>query len=135
MVYLPPKRAAVLALGLGTVFILGGEQRIQGASYATIRAYGGHNLWGLGLLGLAIILWAASSHLARVLFHAYGCAATGYGLFALAVFDAARNDPGAGLTGIVMYAWVAYIHAVAASAVSRGRVAAFVLRRRTKRGQ
>ncbi|KQU33576.1 hypothetical protein [Rhodococcus sp. Leaf233] len=122
-VYLPPFRAAVLAFFLGTAFIIGGPDRIAGPSYATLRQFGGEIIWGIGFLMVAVILLAASKFSARILFHAYMAAATGYALFALAVLDAARQLEQGGLTGIVVYTWVAWIHILAAAANSRGRLA------------
>ncbi|OZE77235.1 hypothetical protein CH305_18540 [Rhodococcus sp. 15-649-2-2] len=122
-VYLPPFRAAVLAFFLGTAFIIGGPERIAGPSYATLRQFGGEIIWGIGFLMVAVILLAASKFSARVLFHAYMAAATGYALFALAVLDAARQLETGGLTGIVVYTWVSWIHILAAAANSHGRFA------------
>lgn len=126
--HLSPFRAAVLAFFLGAAFLVGGPKRIGGPSYATLREFGGEIVWGIGFLVVALILLAASHLSHRVLFHAYMAAATGYGLFALAVFDAARQLETAGLTGIVVYTWVAWIHVLAAAANSRGRIAIALLR-------
>ncbi|OZF47578.1 hypothetical protein [Rhodococcus sp. 14-2470-1a] len=125
--YLPAFKAAVLAFFLGGAFLVGGPDRIGGPSYTTVRETGGEIVWGIGFLVLSVFLFAASRS-SRVLFHAYMAAATGYGLFALAVLDAARELETAGLTGIVVYTWVAWLHVHAAVACSRKRVAKALLR-------
>lgn len=118
---LTPFRAACLAGPLGAVMLLGGPRRVGGPSYSTVVATGGEIVWGIGFLLLSIALLVANRFTHRLLFHAYMAAATGYGLFVLAFISAAYSTPTAGLTGIVVYGWVAWLHVLAGTDVSTGR--------------
>jgi len=120
--YIPPFQASVLALLLGMVLLIGGPDRISGPSYTTVVATGGEFVWGVGFLVLALIFWICSKVLQWGLFQAYMTAATAYLLFAVAFIDAARSIDSAGLTGIVVYGWVAWVHVLAAASVSEGKL-------------
>lgn len=118
---LTPWRAAWLAGPLGAVMLLGGPERVGGPSYTTVRDTGGEVVWGIGFLILSVALLVAYRWTHRLLFHAYMAAATGYGLFVLAFISAAYVMPTAGLTGIVVYGWVAWMHVLAGTDAATGR--------------
>lgn len=129
---LTPVRAALLAGPLGIVMLLGGPVRVSGPSFDTVRDTGGEVVWGVGFLLLSVVLLSASHWRSRqgdVLFHAYMTAATGYGLFVAAFVSSAVQLETAGLTGIVVYSWVAYLHMMAAVAAPPGFWGRMVLRR------
>lgn len=124
---LTPFRAACLAGPLGAVMLLGGPARVGGPSYSTVRDTGGEIVWGIGFLILSATLLITYRWTHRLLFHAYMAAATGYGLFVLAFVSAAYVMPTAGLTGIVVYGWVAWMHVLAGADAATGeRLARFV---------
>ncbi|SNS58571.1 hypothetical protein [Rhodococcoides kyotonense] len=125
---LTPFRAACLAGPLGVVMLLGGPRRVGGPSYSTVVATGGEVVWGIGFLILSVALLVANRWWHRLLFHAYMAAATGYALFVAAFISAAFSMSTAGLTGIVVYGWVAWMHIIAAAAVSTGAISRFLLR-------
>ena len=125
---LSPFRAACLAGPLGAVMLLGGPRRVGGPSYTTVVATGGEIVWGIGFLILSVALLVANRWWHRLLFHAYMAAATGYALFVSAFLFAAYTQPTAGLTGIVVYGWVLWLHIDAAASVSTGRFSWIALR-------
>lgn len=121
--YIPPFQASILALLLGVVLLIGGPDRISGPSYTTVVATGGEVVWGVGFLVLSLIFWVCSKIIHWGLFQAYMTAATAYLLLAVALADAARSLDTAGLTGVVVYGWVAWVHVLAAASIGEGRLA------------
>ncbi|OZE95099.1 hypothetical protein CH302_19355 [Rhodococcus sp. 15-2388-1-1a] len=99
-----------------------------GPSYTTVVATGGEVVWGIGFLILSVALLVANRWWHRLLFHAYMAASTGYALFVSAFLVAAFTQSTAGLTGIVVYGWVLWLHIDAAASVSTGRFSLLVWR-------
>ncbi|RPA65824.1 hypothetical protein EF294_03550 [Gordonia oryzae] len=98
---------SVLLLGLAAVLILGGQQRVSGPSYKFVHDLGGSDVWGLLFFAGAFAVAIASLKWPRALKWALRLAAVSFLLFALAGIGAAIASPIAGLTGIVVYLWLA----------------------------
>lgn len=113
----PPlrRRPVVLALGLGAILILGGQRRVSGPSYTVVHDIGGPYGWGIAFVLLGVLmLIGGGARWPRTTPMAYRLAAAGYFLFAWACVGAAIESDVAGLTGIVTYTWVSWLHMSAA---------------------
>lgn len=96
-------------LGFGLVLTLGAESRVSGASFATMREYGGHITWGAAFTAVGVIVAVGPLIGRRFL----GIALTTAGVLHLllaAGFIAAAQQPNAALTGALTYPLVAVLH-------------------------
>lgn len=99
--------SAILFLALAAVLVAGGQRRVSGPSYKFIHDLGGADVWGAAFFGVAALVGVASIRWHRVLPWALRIAAVAFLLFAIAGIGAAIASPIAGLTGIVVYLWLA----------------------------
>lgn len=113
-----PLQSIVLALWIGLCFLLGGSERISAPTYNVIRTYGGETLWGLGYVIVTVALFVTWRWFHHGLFLAYVAAASGYLMFAVSVARAASTVSSVSWIATGVFAWLSWVHAMAANRVS-----------------
>lgn len=108
---------AGLNIGLGLVLVLGGPLRTSNAAFDTARAVAPIHVWGAGFLLCGLLSWAVINkpHAGQWLLVLGGSLYTFWGT---AFILSALHSATAGLTGIVVYLWLALLHLLAGTGMA-----------------
>jgi hypothetical protein len=114
----PGVLVGLLNLGLGLVLLFGAPSRTSSPSLAVAREAMPMRAWGLLFLIGGVVCLAAHLHRTRgaVL---VGVGAGIHAFWAATLLEAADRDSHAGLTGCVVYGWVAVLHITVAVRLAR----------------
>lgn len=109
----------VCGAGLGILLLASPDKRLSAPAFAAAAATpGGLAVWGLAFLflGVGLIVVARLTHPATALL-ALGAGI--YAFWALAQLIAALQNPEAAITGVWIYGFLGYVHALAAIDIER----------------
>jgi hypothetical protein len=113
-----PLQAMLLALGVALAFLLASPERFTSPIYGAVNKFGGEAAWGSAFCGVAVALFVCWRWFHHGLFLAYLLAATANALFAWAAWNAFTADSAVAPIAFVYTAWVAIVHAMAATRAS-----------------
>lgn len=114
----PGSLLGILNTGIGTVLIIGSPLRTSSPSLAAARDLMPIHAWGVTFL-LGGIICLAAHRLGRRGALAVAVGAGIHAVWAATLIQAATWDQRAALTGIVVYSWIAFLHAVTGIRLAR----------------
>lgn len=114
----PGSLLGILNAGIGVSLLVGGPLRTSSPSLAAARALMPMHAWGVVFLLGGIVCLAAHGHGRRGAY-AVAVGAGIHAVWAATLIQAAAWDRRAALTGIVVYSWLALLHAVTGIRLAR----------------